>query len=209
MEKLYFYLPTILSVASLAGLVWVYMYIIKRYLKDKLSSVEYVTKNQFWLSWIYATPAIALFAPLVEELIFRMPLILLFDTNSAGKQWAIIGSSLIFGCIHLYGNKITMLDFIGREPKSDDLKTEINEIVIENSGWKILARKIWNAVATFGLGIALAHYAIESQSIWVAIGIHAAWNLFMPILIMLAVVIVIAVFVIGNSLWNKFVEKGF
>ena len=168
----------------IAGATILYLrWVIKRF-GDNFKSVEWHKKNQLKVAWTVGTPLINVWAPAVEELIFRAPLIIVFGAMSSAAWYGIFVSSGLFALSHWFGKKIWMPEIISAREngnyESDDVTTEVNRLSAEG-GKMIMARKALHVVFTLPLGILAGYYGIKYQSVWVAFGIHSAWNLVMPV----------------------------
>ena len=186
MERIYAFLPSVLVIACIAGATRLYLkYVIKRF-GDNFKSVEWYKNNQWKVIWTVGTPLINVWAPAVEELIFRAPLIIAFGAMSSVAWYGVFASSGLFALSHWFGKKIWMLDILSAREngnhKTDDLEAEVNQLHTEK-GKMIMVRKVLHVVFTFPLGILTGYYGIKYQSVWVAFGIHSTWNLVMPFIL--------------------------
>jgi len=157
----------------------------KRY-GDNFKSVEWLKENHGRVAWTVGSPHQYVLAPTIEELVFRAPLIIAFSTMSSGAWYGVLVSGALFALVHWFGKKILLSEVVSAKEKgsheSDDIAMEIGRLHTKE-GKMIRVRKVLSVVLTFPLGILAGYYGIVYQSIWVAVGIHAAWNIFMPIVL--------------------------
>ena len=182
MERIYAFLPSILAIICIVCIgVVAHARIVNRLGIGNLNSVEWWMKNQRKVRWITYVPLVCVAGPAFEELIFRAPFIIAFSAVSSAAWYAIFISSVIFSLTHWFGDKINMREIISArengEHKSDYVDAEKKRIYAEQRKKTILTRKTLHVVLTLPVGILAAYYGIKYQSIWVAFGIHSAWNL--------------------------------
>ncbi|MFH0892178.1 MAG: CPBP family intramembrane glutamic endopeptidase [Candidatus Falkowbacteria bacterium] len=206
MERIYEFMPSVFILAGIAGVTLLYLkLIIKRFGKN-FKSVEWHERNKRKVAWSVGTPSVSLWAPAVEELIFRAPLIIAFSAISSVAWYGIFASSALFALMHWFGNKICILDIFSvrenGEHKSDNVADEVDRLRAEE-GKMVMARKVFHVVLTFPLGILAGYYGIKYQSVWVAFGIHSAWNLIMPAVLQIIMLIVMLATLGVTSLWHK------
>lgn len=206
MERIYAFLPSVLIIACIAGATLLYMkWVIKRF-GDNFKSVEWNKKNQWKVVWTVGTPLTNVWAPAVEELIFRAPLIIAFGAMSSVAWYGVFASSGLFALSHWFGKKIWMPDILSAKEngnhKSDDVVAEVNRLHTEE-GKMIMVRKVLHVVFTLPLGILAGYYGIKYQSVWVAFGIHSVWNLIMPAVLPLLMLLGVLAFLGISSLWDR------
>lgn len=206
MERIYAFLTSVLVIACIAGATLLYMkWVIKRY-GDNFKSVEWHKKNQWKVIWTVGTPLTNVWAPAVEELIFRAPLIVAFGAMSSAAWYGVFASSGLFALSHWFGKKIWMPEILSAKEngnhKSDDVVAEVNRLHTEE-GKMIMVRKALHVVFTLPLGILAGYYGIKYQSVWVAFGIHSAWNLVMPFVSPLLMLLGVLAFLGISSLWDR------
>jgi len=205
-ERIYTFLPSVLVIACIAGTTLLYMkWVIKRF-GDNFKSTEWHKKNQWRVIWTVGTPLTNVWAPAVEELIFRAPLIIAFGAMSSVAWYGVFVSSGLFALSHWFGNKIWMPEILSArengDHKSDDVVAEVDRLH-QKAGRRILVQKVLHVVLTFPLGILAGYYGIKYQSIWVSFGIHSAWNLIMPFVLPLFVLLGMLAFLGISSLWDR------
>lgn len=206
MDRVYAFLPSILIIACIAVVVRFYMiWIVKRF-GNNAKSVEWHRKNGMKVGFMFGVPLAYVWAPAVEELVFRAPLIIAFSSVSPTAWYGIFASSGLFALAHWFGKKIWMTEILSTrgnsEHKSDDLMSEIDRLHREN-GKAIMIRKVFHVFFAFPLGILAGYYGIKYQSIWVSFGIHSAWNLIMPALVPLLVLLGLFASELVLSLWDR------
>lgn len=206
MERIYVFLPSVLILACIAGATLFYLKWITKYFGNNFKSVEWHEKNKWKVVWTVGAPLTNVWGPAVEELIFRAPLIIAFSAVSSVAWYGIFASSGLFAFIHWLGKKILMPDILSAREngnhKSDDVVTEMNRLHQEE-GKMIMVRKVLHIVFTLPLGILAGYYGIKYQSIWVAFGIHSIWNLIMPAVLPLLILLGMLVFFGISSLRDR------
>lgn len=89
-------------------------------------------------------------------------------------------------------------DFFPKKGKNkglDEVELVIAKVLQKKQ--KSRVTRILNTLCVFPLGVAAGFYGITYQSLWVAVGIHLAWNLVMPlIMVILGAIVVIAIYAI-------------
>ncbi len=209
MERIYAFLPSVLILAVIAGGTYLYLkWVIKRF-GDNLKSVEWCQNNRLKIAWTIGTPMINVWAPAVEELIFRAPLIITFGYMSSIAWYGVFASSGLFALMHWSGKKIGISEILSvRESgshKSDEVEAEMNRLHTE-AGKMIIVRKVVHVIFTLLLGILSGYYGIEYQSVWVAFGIHSIWNLIIHTVVSFVVLLGIPIFLLiryfVQSLWG-------
>ena len=206
MERIYAFLPSVLVIACIAGATFLYSkWVVKRF-GDNFKSVEWHKKNQWKVIWTVGIPLTNVWAPAVEELIFRAPLIIAFSAVSSIAWYGVFASSGLFALSHWFGKKIWMPEILSAREngnhKSDDVVAEVNRLNAEE-GKMIMVRKVLHVVFTLPLGILAGYYGIKYQSIWVAFGIHSVWNLIMPVVLPILMLLGVLAFLGISFLWDR------
>lgn len=206
MERIYTFLPSILVIACIAGATRLYVkWVLKRF-GDNFKSVEWHKKNEWKVIWMVGTPMTNVWAPAVEELIFRAPLIVGFGAMSSVAWYGVFASSGLFALTHWFGKKIWMPEIISAQEngdhKSDDVTAEIDRLHQE-AGKRILVQRIVHVALTLPLGILSGYYGIKYQSIWVAFGIHSVWNLVTPLILMFLILLMGRILLSILSMWER------
>jgi len=217
MERLRVFLPSIIIIASIGIAVLLYVKWFEKRNAEFLKSADWLSKNKYAVMLKYAWPSVLISAPTLEEVIFRAPIIVAFGALTSNAWIGVIVSSTIFAIPHWRGSKVTAIEFFEANEKNqfqtDDVLTTINQLQKTN-GVKIRIRKIANVVLAFLTGMLSGYYGIKYQSLWVSVGIHFAWNLFIAALLPLAVillvyVIILPVLTVYLFLKNKYESRKF
>ena len=205
MERFLTFLPSVLVIASIALITRVYLkWIIGRF-DENAKSVQWHQQNKWKVFWLVGMPVQIVWAPTVEELIFRAPLVLAFSGMSSFAWYGILTSAVLFSLMHWSGKKIWMPEILLARAegshKSDDIGEEV-ERLHQEAGKKILVSRISHVIFALLAGISAGYYGILYQSIWVSVGIHAAWNLVMPVVVQLLLLVVMIFYVLLSLLWE-------
>lgn len=199
------FLPSILILVSIVMVTFIYLKLLSSRWKDNLKSIEWLKKNQWKAVLLIGSPAVYILAPTLEELICRLPLIIIFSGISSNAWWGILVSSSFFALIHYSGNKITLQEAIqmkesGRA-KSNDLRV-VTEDIEKLQIRRIKIQRLVHVIVVFPLGILAGYYGIKYQSIWLSVGIHFAWNLIVPVILPIFVLWLIALFKGMMMIWD-------
>lgn len=118
---------------------------------------------------------IIVFAPSLEELVFRGPLLLFVSNMSGTSSWLwVIGTSLAFALIHLVKSPVQQADLDNYDEEAS-FEESAKKFRKENPSM-ILRRRIITIVTTFLLGMIFGYFGVQAHSLWVCFGIHLAWN---------------------------------
>lgn len=176
---------------------------------DNFKSVEWQKNNRMKVFWTLSIPLTVL-SPAVDELIFRVPLIIAFGAISSVAWYGVFASSGLFALSHWFGKKIRMSEIIYAKEngnhKSDDVVAEINRLHTKE-GKIIMARRVLHVVLALPLGILTGYYGIKYQSVWVAFGIHFVWNFVIPVVVPILIFLGALVFFGISSLWDGVVWR--
>lgn len=203
-QKFVILLPTLAIVAGIIVFFYLYFLAIKRHYGDSLNSIDWVTTNARKLFFLISLPAVCVQAPIVEELIYRLPLILILDSTSEYRWTWTIAASVLFSLVHLPDNKFLAGVKISQTKtmESDDLEAEADKIQTS------LKTRIVRAVAVFPLGLLTGYFAVSTQSIWPSIAIHAIWNfLCIAGLQLIIILIFVTVGFVSEWLENRMLRK--
>lgn len=189
-EKFYTFLPSFLIACFvLAGCV-IYVRIRKRQLgEEKLDSISWA-KNSHESQFLGFLLLLGV-APIGEEILFRFPLILLYDEVS-GAWMGIIISSVVFGAFHLQNIRFHQGVMLADETDTDSIKAETAKMGAEQPE-EVRRRTVIQAIFCVGMGCLYGYIAVNTQSLWMSIAIHAAWNaiaiLILPTIVVLFVIL--------------------
>ncbi len=210
MERIYVFLPSIVIIACIAGATRLYLKLKIKSFGDNFKSVKWHEKNKWKVIWTVGTPSTNIWAPAVEELIFRAPLIIAFSAMSSFAWYGVLTSSGLFALLHWFGKKIWMTDILSarknNEHKTDGVMAEMNRLH-QDQGKAIMIRKVLHVVLALPVGILAGYYGIKYQSIWVSFGIHFVWNIIMPMVFPLLLLLGTFAFFGISSLWDRVMWK--
>jgi membrane protease YdiL (CAAX protease family) len=198
------HLPSFIWATSILVLgLLAYKYYFKRNIdKEKLNSISWIIENSKTVRRKIYIPLYVCLIPLAEEIIFRMPLLWLYENTS--QAWtAIILSSILFGALHIKGG-VKVFPYIKEKHlkgdlETDDLKVETKKMMSKLSLSHKLFLRINTVFWTFWLSIACAYYTIKFQNIWIGVGIHAAWNFFLAELV-IGIIVMLIILIGGLAL---------
>lgn len=206
MERILLFLPSILIIGGIAIVTFLYLKLMIRKFGDNLKSIDWVEQNKLRVSLLLSSPNAYILAPTWEELVFRAPIIIMFSELSQSAWYGILVSSILFSVLHWRGNKITLFEILDAkelgENKSDNLKDE-SERLRQEKKKRVKLRKALHVLLTFPTGIMLAYCGIKYQSIWMTVGLHSLWNLFMPFVVVFIILSVFLIYTLFSSLWER------
>ena len=182
-----------------ATLLWFYIKLIGRsrwFGVEHMNNKEWTDAHKWRVFFLVGIPGMVLMN-LVEELVFRAPLILAFERWDR-KAWPWIAlSSIVFGFLHFIDNWYALLHAFGQSVK-DDAGVEVNDNderfrIAKEHAPVTRASRIWRGCATGCVGIGYAYIGITQQSLYWAVGAHFLFNIglmtLFPILILLLLLI--------------------
>lgn len=178
-----------------------------------MNDLEWIRANGQKLG-LLVMPILIVFAPCVEELVFRAPLLILFPVLNQSAWYGIMVSSILFGLMHWSGNlEQNSIIVHGGKTETNDLAKEREKLEIENKA-QIVFAKCFRVVATTLAGVWFGYLAISHQSLWWSMGAHALWNFIMPTLlpiVLLVLWLMIQFIIFAPALWiySKFKEIRF
>ena len=187
------FLPSICVLLSIFALTCLYLKIIGRLKKD-LQNIEWVRRNKLKAVALVGFPIIYLWAPLLEELIFRAPIVVLFGSISNYAWIGISISSALFAAIHCIGIGEDIYFIAGLE-EIEDIDSALRVEDLEKkplaiSRNEIKKRRLIKVASTFILGMLAGYFGVKYQSLYVCVGIHIIWNLVMPIILQVLLVLI-------------------
>lgn len=118
--------------------------------------------------------------PMIEEFMFRLPLILIFDSMTALAWLAAVCSAAAFAWMHLLNDSIMathdQTDKAGKDVFVAGFKNRrrVHQLVLERD-WMQCSRML----TFFGIGLACAYCGIVWHSIWMSFAVHVAYDLFL------------------------------
>ena len=90
-ERMVQFLPSILTLMGIAALAYVYLKLVTRWLGENLKSIEWCKKNRLKVAFLIGMPTFNIWAPVSEELVCRVPLIIAFSYVSRNAWWGHTG----------------------------------------------------------------------------------------------------------------------
>lgn len=180
-ERFLAFAPSMGTILALALGTTIYLRLSCKSLEELFKDEESRKRNRSKIFWRITFPLINVNGPLWEELVFRAPLVLLFPVVS-NSAWLGIGlSSIAFGSTHWsqnYGTKF--------ETKKEEF-------------WAGLAHTAITGI----LGAFCGYYAIKHQSVWIAVGLHALWNLILPNVLPFIILLISLVWMLMQRIWEN------
>lgn len=150
--------------------------------KDKYNDQEWVQNNKKKAVIPYFL-IILICAPALEEVVFRLPLIIFFDSLSSLSWIFIVLSSALFSFYH---NKNALIYAVSRkrskvykENKTNLSPEEAEQSLDHDEKKEMKFQKYFIHVSTFLMGVIAAYFGIKYQSLYLTALIHFIWNFFM------------------------------
>jgi membrane protease YdiL (CAAX protease family) len=215
MERFELFQQDALILASISLVVFVYFKVLKKYYAAKVESLTWVSENKIKAFFLIHVPFFLIYAPVFEELLFRLPLLIFFDEDFTAHTWvAVLLSGTIFAGIHWNKKRVLVGHILDAQKKgklaSDNIELAAEQ-VREGNQKTVLIMNIIQVVFTFFLGVLCAYFCIKQQSIWTAVWIHFAWNLIVVFVLPNVVLIVYALFLITITVtanaWDAITDK--
>ncbi len=204
MERILQELPSFALLAVIAFALKFYFKRFDKRFEKQLKSIRWQIENKTKVSWFYSTPRTLLYAPTCEELLYRVPLLILFSELSVFAWIGIVISSFAFGLEHYKGTKITFSEILlarsfRRIEIDDDLKVSSNELS-RKLGWRLISARKWSHVLFATVwGLLLGYLAVKFQSIWICVFAHFLANFAGPV--MYAIAESIWILICSFTLW--------
>ncbi|MBI2064526.1 MAG: CPBP family intramembrane metalloprotease [Candidatus Yanofskybacteria bacterium] len=204
-ERFFQFLPSMAVLASIAIVTLIYRRLVSRRFRERMKSIKWCKENQWKIIWLIVVPFYCVRAPFAEELIFRAPLIVIFSDLSGNAWLGIWISGLLFSSVHCFGDKINLCHVLlakdGGEAKTDSLETRIADIK-KKQAKRLKIIKLIHPISVLPLGILSGYYGIKYQSIWASVGVHFIWNLIVPFIIVLLVLMILKARVSARKTWH-------
>lgn len=202
-ERIDAFLPSIVILALVGMVTLGYVRFNIRRWGTSFKSVAWHEEHQSQVLWKVAVPLTYVSAPAIEEVLFRAPLIIAFPQISADAWPWLLASSAVFGSVHWFRRLVDPeCLFEARKNgtnQSDDVKSEVRRIWAEFGIIGRMQQVFGVVIVSFG-GLLFGYYGITHQSVWVAYGMHAAWNLFAPFVLIILVLFAGLVYAVSMSL---------
>lgn len=174
MERIYLFLPSLVAIATIAGLAWLYVHTQqRRFGKENLRDPTWLLANHQHVQKKLGVAVLLVWAPAAEELLFRAPLIIGFGSMSEPYAWeGLILSTIAFVLIHHMRIAPAQSECLAAWKKGE-------MPVSPPVAWH---RRLAITFFTGCMSMLAGYYGVEYQSVWVSVGIHALWNLVVPTL---------------------------
>lgn len=175
LERIKEFLPQLLPILGIAAATFIYLRIMRRRYRERMKSIKWIAENKWKLEFLLRSPSGFVWVPIVEELIFRAPIIICFGFLSFSAWAAIVGSALAFGLTHYSGKKLTLTEVL--EIVKNGKCLTIDQVVKDKK--TMLNWRRWSQIIlAASMSIISGWLGIKHQSIWLSVGIHAAFNIF-------------------------------
>lgn len=179
MERVLHFLPSLLIVSGVSlFMIFYHGVLLPRWLgkentKNEVWMKEWRRKNKLKSFFMISAPLLYVYAPFFEELIFRAPIIIAFPIISDYAWLGIIISSIAFAITHSskkYAVKIADESLYG-SPKA----------IVDYSRESLIKKvRVVRLFSSFISGTLAGYFGIAYQSLYVSVGVHMAWNLLIP-----------------------------
>jgi len=187
MDRFWMFFPAALTFFLIAAVSTVYMRVKARRLGGDPDSIALMLEREQTYSKLFVVLAL-FYGPALEELVFRLPLLIAFpDFSWPAWPW-ILACGFLFGLAHIrlgrkmFAGKDFMDEARAGKLETDSLKVELKKFLARNKG-RYRKQLVGKVLFTSGLGIGLGYLAVRTQSLWVSGIAHCLWNLIGPLLI--------------------------
>lgn len=163
-------------------------------LKEKINNKQWVRDHRLFVACTVAWPTMIVSIPILEETIFRLPLLMWFPDNQRPTWLPITLGASLFAAMHL-GNRlfhqtiVEEIEYLNGKVDEDDA-TKLDEHAMRRLVNIRLAAQV---IVTFVFGLAIGWLGIEYQSLWFCVKCHIALNFFV---LVLSPFVVLAVFLL-------------
>lgn len=164
--------PTLYLTSLIALISTVYLHYLVAWVGPSFWDGSWIHTHPAKSTLLFVVPAALIWAPTMEELLFRLPLLLLFERMDTWAQVGVIVSSVLFGACHALFYD-TCPGFVIRPVP----------IVLSPREYRQMRRQI--IVSTLG-GLTIGTATVLSQRLWVPIVAHAIWNVSLLALVIVA-----------------------
>ncbi len=193
----------VLSIVVVASLFYSKFFAMKVW--KMLAEIENKTKRTL-VTLPFGVLSTSVFDPATEELIFRLPLVLLFSSVTSLSWVFIVSVSVIFGVFHWNPSYRKLINAASEERGAFYQKSEEELKEIAKKGKDPLWAKMIGVVQSTSLGVLCGYFAVKTQNVLVAYAIHAIWNLVMPVVLMM-IGLIVQLVVVSVSLSCQFKPK--
>jgi len=181
-QKIWAFLPVMLIALGAWCGVMLYINMLVRWIgPENLNSVAYLKRYYVLMDFALAMPVLLIAGPVIEGLIWRAPLIILFDEMSPIAWGAAIVSSVLFGYAHSFNPLVRLPEIVARQEEgritADDLKVAHDQTVQLKSAVSIRFIRMTQVFLPALGGVFLCWQGTANQSLWTAIKYHTLWNL--------------------------------
>ena len=186
MERIMLFLPEIAQIIGMVALTFIYLRLISKRVPVPTKPLQ-GKESLRYLIFLYI-PAVGIFAPAFQGLLYRAPLVILFPRLTA-PSWAVL---------LLWSAALAFL----HSPAASRCFAWVN---------KCLKRRVVNAKEEQqGLGHPISAFLVEAlsiclgiicQSIWISVGVHAVFNL-VPLFLGILPAMVIIIMALAGRVWR-------
>jgi membrane protease YdiL (CAAX protease family) len=180
--------------------------IVSRKGREKFNDVDWCRQNKWKLVFFCAVPMIGAIAPVIEETLFRAPLIILFSALMPAAWATIVLSSLLFSVLHVGGLPPYLLGqkvFENEKSAGKKVAEATEGAGAENRGM-VIGYRITRTIFAFSLGLVAGWLGVKYQSIYPCLIVHAGWNLFcLSGLNALLMVLLLVVIMLPVTIYNR------
>jgi membrane protease YdiL (CAAX protease family) len=139
----------------------------------------------------YSLAYLFILGPTVEELVFRFPLIVIFNKMTSWAWLATVGTAVFFAYLHwdsTFKKELSFSDQVSNEERERVMSLPIEEAEKVIKEVKIpLGMKIVSFTSASVMGVVCSYFGITGRSLFTSIIIHSLWNISGAILIPLLV----------------------
>jgi len=171
---------------------------------EKFNDVGWVRKNKWKIIFFLSFPVVVIVGPVLEETIFRAPLIIFFGSLTPMAWVGVIVSSLLFALSHAYNLPSLLLSekiFRDKGVNESEKVAQVVENIKKENKSEIKAYRIVLIIVTFVLGMVAGWLGVKYQSIYPCLILHVGWNLCSILGIQAILLLLVVMCVVGPLSW--------
>lgn len=181
MQRFLLFLPSVMGLFIIALVVLLPALLLYSRYSLNMKNPEWRKQNYWKIFWLGIIPDVIIIGPAIEEIIFRLPLVILFNSLTVMCWWGIGLMATLFATVHWFmqafdnydGEYLTSLSLQTRKPVN----------------FKSKKMKLIRVASAFLTGLGCGFFTIKFQSLWISFFVHAQWNTLAVILEMVNVYI--------------------
>lgn len=169
-------LPLVILLIFIIAIWAIYTRIVTKQTVQGKSYKQLSNKRRKKLALSIGLPTLLLGGPALEEIVFRLPLILFFQDLNAAAWYTIGISSIIFGMTHHKIGVRTADKILNTDTVREHMKVLSSKDQRQAQRFVQIGMKMQVVLQTTLLGVIFGFFAVETQSILIPFIMHVVWN---------------------------------